>query len=633
MADPYVGAARAAIGQGLGLGWGDEGEAWLRSKLGQGEYEELVKRIRNEYAQYGKENPFVSGALEFAGAATPSLAALVVPGLQPAAPLTTAQALTRMAALGAATGGVSGAGTSNEGSRLSGGIGGATLGAVVGGAAPVAMRGGSRAFEWLAERLKPSEGRIARTAAGKMNEALRQENLTPQQMEAAVARDRSMGVPAVVANANPALADLAEAVAQRTGAGARTIEKKLGEQKAGARDRVYGQTKGALKPGDFYDDEQRLVGELRQKASGLYDEAYARGTIDDPAITEVLKLPQFRSFFEKAKNIANLEATAAKLRGEDPSKYQLEDIYKFVKTPDGELVLESVKAPDVRTLDYIKRGIDVTIDEGFRGKGMSTAEASALKDLKKQFVAAIDRNAPEYAAARQAYAGDIEVIEAMRTGMNDFNKLDHEQIVKMVGGMSQSEKEAFTTGVARNLYSRVMDPSSNFNSAQRVIGSPETQKKLRPLFNSQAEFDLYKAAMEREAQLFHQANKILGGSQTGKRAQMREALEDSSGIGEAAAQAVTGNFWGSLTGMVRNALNKGTITEPVAEKLSKMLMSSDPTEVAAVVQLLEEQSKGAVKGAAKAGAAEAATTMGTTGAIWPDPLETTEENPLPPEAQ
>ena len=29
--DPYVGAARAALGQGLGMGWGDEAEAWLRT--------------------------------------------------------------------------------------------------------------------------------------------------------------------------------------------------------------------------------------------------------------------------------------------------------------------------------------------------------------------------------------------------------------------------------------------------------------------------------------------------------------------------------------------------------------------------------------------------------------------------
>jgi len=62
-ANPYVGAARAAVGQGLGMGWGDEAEAWLRSKLaGSQGYESELARINKEYAQYSKENPFVAPA-------------------------------------------------------------------------------------------------------------------------------------------------------------------------------------------------------------------------------------------------------------------------------------------------------------------------------------------------------------------------------------------------------------------------------------------------------------------------------------------------------------------------------------------------------------------------------------------
>ncbi len=83
-ANPYVGAARAAIGQGLGMGWGDEGEARLRSKLGQGQYEDLVKQIRSEYGQYAKENPYTAGALEFGGGALPGVAAMMIPGGQAA---------------------------------------------------------------------------------------------------------------------------------------------------------------------------------------------------------------------------------------------------------------------------------------------------------------------------------------------------------------------------------------------------------------------------------------------------------------------------------------------------------------------------------------------------------------------
>ena len=33
--DPYLNTARAVLGQGVGMGWGEEAEAWLRSKLGK----------------------------------------------------------------------------------------------------------------------------------------------------------------------------------------------------------------------------------------------------------------------------------------------------------------------------------------------------------------------------------------------------------------------------------------------------------------------------------------------------------------------------------------------------------------------------------------------------------------------
>ena len=53
--DPYLNTARAVLGQGVGMGWGDEAEAWLRSKLGNESYETALPRIREEYGQYAKQ--------------------------------------------------------------------------------------------------------------------------------------------------------------------------------------------------------------------------------------------------------------------------------------------------------------------------------------------------------------------------------------------------------------------------------------------------------------------------------------------------------------------------------------------------------------------------------------------------
>jgi len=633
MVDKVKGAARAFLGQGLGMGWGDEAEAFFRSRLGDEKYEDALQKIRQEYAQYSKEAPIASTVAEFGGGMAPALGMMFLPGAQGAAAAqaqrTTAGTLARLAGLGAATGAVSGAGSAVEGDRLSGGAAGGILGGAIGLGTPIALRSAKGAGSWLRDRLAPSAAVIASRAGEKLSGAMKESNLTPQQIEQMMVRDRAMGVPSTVANVDYALADLAEAVAQRTGKGTRKVEKTLSQQKAGSRERTYQQVAKGLKPGDYYADEAKLVQDLRSKAGTMYDEAYAWGDVDDPRIVEALKNPQFQSFFAKARSIADTEAQAAKLRGEDPSRFALPEIYKPTGkfTESGAEILELTKLPDVRTLDYIKRGIDASIESGFRGQGMSTAEASALRGLRKEFVNAIDENVPAYRAARQEYAGDMEVIDAMRAGLSDFGKLDSEQVVKMVAGMGKAEKEAFRTGVARSLYGKVMDPSTNFNAASRIINSPETVSKLQPLFDDPAHFRLFQAALEREAQLFQQANKILGGSQTAKRGAMREALDEGPGVGEAVANAVTGGFWPSLTSMAARVARSSTLSPQVADKLSDMLMAKNPSEVAAVVKFLEQYEKGLAPKAVRSTATERGAVMGTTASFQPAPMVEQAEQP------
>ena len=637
-ANPYVGAARAAVGQGLGMGWGDEAEAWLRSKLANSPgYEAELAKINQEYAQYSKENPFVAPALEFTGGAAPALTAmLTAPVTGGATAPVAASALARLAAnpyvRGAVTGGttgvVSGSGSAQPGDRGAGATTGGVVGTVVGGGAPVVIRAGGAGAKWLRDRVAPSEATVTNAAVGKVSRAINESGMTPQQIEQKVVQDRARNIPSTIANADPALVDLAETVAQRSGPSGRLVEKKLGEQTAGARERTYAQTRKGIKSGNFYADEQKMVADLRKQAGTLYDDAYAFGDVDDPRIIEALKNPRFQEFWSKARSIADTEAQAAKLRGEDPSKFALPEIYKPSGKFDanGNEILELTKLPDVRTLDYVKRGIDATIEAGYTSaKGMSSAEANALKQLRNVYVNAIDEatggaNSP-YLKARQAYSGDMEVLDAMRAGMNDFNKLDHEQVIDMIGKMGTAEKDAFRTGVVRDLYSKIMDPSGNINAAQRIIGSPEMQAKLQPLFDSPAKFEMFKSALEREAQLFQQSNRILGGAATGRRTQARERFEEGPGVGAAVADAVSGGFWGSLTNMAARLARSANMTDEIAEKTGKLLMSSDPHEVAAAVKLIEQYEVKAAAGAKRLGRGETGAIMGTVTAFPPSPID------------
>jgi len=641
MANDAGNFTRALLGQGLAMGWGDEAEAWLRAKVGEDTYEKELENIKQDYARYSAENPFIAPASEFAGGVLPMVASYMATpftggAAAPAAVATTARtagALKTLAqnpylrsmVVGGATGTVAGAGSSDPGERLEGAVPGAVVGTVLGGATPVAMRGVGAGYNWLKDRLSGSVPYLDRRAARKVNQALTRSELTPAEAEARVAADRGMGVPSTLANVSKPTVSLGEVVAAKGEGAADVMETGLERNRVGQRERVMGQTKrGTGTQGDFYAQEQEMVQNLRSNADTLYDDAYSFGTVNDPTINRVLQNPQFKTFFDEAKKIADNEKVAAELRGEDPSKYVLDDI--FIADSAGNITL--AKLPDVRTLDYIKRGMDAVIDRGYRGEGMSSAEANSLKQLKRSMVDALDRatevdGVSAYRTARQQYAGDAEVLDALRIGRDDFKALDSEQITSMMKGFSAAEQDAFRTGAVRNIYSTVMDPTANINAAQRLIGSPEMQRKLMPLFGSPAKFDLFKAAMERESQLFQQSNRILAGSPTARRTAGVAAFDEGEGlVGAALSDAMTTGWVGSLTNMAANLVSKASISDQVAERVAKLLVSSDPHEVAAAVRFLEKESAGAATAAATFNRAEAGAVMGLNTAYPPSPIYT-----------
>ena len=641
MANDAGNFTRALLGQGLAMGWGDEAEAWLRAKVGEDTYEKELENIKQDYARYSAENPFIAPASEFAGGVLPMVASYLATPITggaatPAAVATTARTAGALKTLaqnpylrsmvfGGTTGAVAGAGSSDPGERLEGAVPGAVVGTVLGGATPVAMRGVGAGYNWLKDRLSGSAEYLDRRAAKKVNEALTRSGLTPAQAEARIAADRDMGVPSTLTNVSKPTVSMGEVVAAKGEGAADVMETGLERNRAGQRERVMEQTKrGTGTQGDFYAQEQQMVQNLRSNADTLYDDAYSFGTVNDPTINRVLQNPQFKTFFDEAKKIANNEKVAAELRGEDPSKFVLDDI--FIADSAGNITL--AKLPDVRTLDYIKRGMDAVIDRGYKGEGMSSAEANSLKQLKRSMVDALDRatevdGVSAYKTARQQYAGDAEVLDALRLGRDDFKKLDSEQITSMMQGFSAAEQDAFRTGAVRNIYSTVMNPTANINAAQRVIGSPEMQRKLMPLFGSPAKFDLFKAAMERESQLFQQSNRMLSGSPTARSTAGVAAFDEGEGlVGAALSDAMTTGWVGSLTNMAANLVSKASISDQVAERVAKLLVSSDPHEVAAAVRFLEKESAGAATAAATFNRAEAGAVMGLNTAYPPSPIYT-----------
>lgn len=693
--------ARALIGQGVGMGWGDEAEAWLRSRITGRPYEGERARINQEYNRFQERNPYGAPIAEFAGGMLPAVGAyLAMPftggASAPVAAATTARTagalgtiasrlagntaarvgaggttgavagaglnedeglevpravmggtlgavtagqaprIARLlatpygkgATVGAIEGGIAGAGGAEPDSRVEGGTVGATIGAPMGAAVPAVMRGGNAAWRWLNERLSPSPATIERGAADRINRALNQAGLQPSDIPTRLDADRALGVPSVVANVDPRLATLAETVTQRSGPSSTTVERALGEQRGGARNRVYGQVQQGLDPGDFFNDEQNLVRTMRARAEPAYQEAYRVGEVFDPQITRLLELPEYRNAWNTARDLAARDASAAEARSIrtgsafDPEEFRLREIYRPATDED---ILEVAQVvPDVRTLDYMKRALDAQINAGFMSDNpVARASASSLRELRDALRDRTKELVPEYRRAVDEYRGDVEVLDALRSGMNDFGRLKHEEIGRLFSGgpdaLNAAEREAFRTGAARNIYSTIMTPSGNPNMADRLIGSPETRQKLEAMFDSPAQFDLFRAALERESQLFQQSSRILGNSASVRRAYNANEFEGGAGVEEAISDAARGSWGRSLTNMALRAFRGGADTDAIAERTARMLMSSDPAEVAAAVRVLENASERAAQGERRLSMGEAGAIGGTAAGVIPEP--------------
>jgi hypothetical protein len=459
------------------------------------------------------------------------------------------------------------------------------------------------------------------------------DEMDPTSLRAKMQADQKLGVQSTILDATPSLSTLGEAVVTRPGPGRKILGTGLNERLEGGREAAASRALKDIGKGvDYTAQEDKLVGTLRSNANKLYDNAYAHGSVDDTRILKVLEDDTFKKAFKEAQAISSKEARAAELRGEDASRFKLNDIYDLDK--DGNMMSVG-KIPDVRTLDYIKRGIDALIDKGYKGEGMGKAEANALKDLRKAYIGVIDENVPEYAAARAKYAGDMEVLDALRMGRTDYlsPKMLPNEAKKLVDSMSEAERDALRAGVAQSLLTKVMDSPQQINAAQRIIGAPATRKRLEALFQDPNEYKVFEAALTRESELFRNAQDIVRGSRTANKTEALKDLKAGNGIFDIAGEAVdiAAGSPGSVVGRVLKYLQaRTTLDEKTAGEVAKMLKSGTTQEVDDTLKRLESSSAKFLEDK-NTSARRLKTVSGTVGAAAPTTRMTADESEAPPE--
>jgi hypothetical protein len=622
-----AGGAREMAGGAL-FEFADEAEAAARAPFSDKGYDELLRDIRQSRARFAEAEPGAAMALNVAGGIAPML----IPGVgllgktaQAATGISKlASPLARTMATGSVQGAIAGVGA-GEGveERATMGLAGAGLGGALGGAMFGAGRGAQFARDAYRARGGGDETRAAETAADIL--AGRIEG-PPADLRTRLDLERRYGVPTTMGTASPELATLTETVMREPSASRAALATTLAEQQAGAPRRVQTQIDMAF-PGtpDYFAAEESILGTLRQNANARYGAAYAAAPeVRDPRLLEALKNPAIQSAYQDALRMSRDEMAAAALRGEDPAQYAMKEFMEPVLDAEGSLIgLQATgkSVPDLRSLDAVKRALDARVS-GLYASGQG-GEATALKQLRNAFVDRLDKvGPPEYRVARAQYKGDIEVKEALEAGLV-ANKLRWQEVSKMAREYSPGELQAFKTGLVQSLMKRFEDTSRKRNFADEIINTPNLRKSLQAVTDP-GEFTVLDAALKREANLFKEGSRVMGGSQTFGRAAEKQAIEERIAQGDVPAAVdlilnpTPGNIFRRAMQATANMRN-ANVSRATFNQLAKMLSAGSPQEIDEVLTALERAAP--VRAAREAAFERGATRAGTAAArtIAPSP--------------
>ena len=589
-----VGLGRA-IGQGATFGYADEAEAGMRALIDQNEgedyttaYTRIRDGVRGSNQAFGEANPVTSTVAEIAGA----VGAALVPGLGTAGAAgrfigggaTLAGRAGRTAVVGAAQGGLYGAGTANEIEDIPGSAAqGAVLGGALGGAVPVALKGGQAVWNTIRNKAKPELGAAARLA-----QAFERDGVTVDTVRRNLRAEAAAGRPATIADsAGKNVKMELDRVAQSPGAGSNAAEEFYSSRNRDQLRRISESMVSMAQVGTKNSDDvaATIATTMEQRsraAKPLYDKAWQfQAELNDgivQAYDTLIKSPAGQSAMKSAKKILNVEDF------------------------DGQPMMLRIQA--------VKEAIDDDIGALLR-KGRNK-QAGKLIELKNNLLANVDNANPSYAQAREVWSNGETYLKSVQSGRDlAKNATTATQVKQTYAKLSAVDREAFRMGVVDEIITQMRSNSAKEPNLINKLRSPEMRDKLTAVMTPK-QARRFEKMIAGEDRMFEVGAGALRGSQTAGRTAVREEAERQSRGFEA--------LWSVLELMTHGARNLAIQTATWLprkirdnfmarqnEILAGKLISRDP----AILRMLQQNPPITTGGAASNPTVQAATVAGT----------------------
>jgi len=471
-------------------------------------------RQRGNLAAFRERNPVTSFGIEAAGAL-----ATGAPGAK------LATTVPRMMGLGTLEGAIYGAGSADENKAA-----GAALGGLFGfgssAVAPLVATGVGKGGGWIKRNaidpIREKMSKESTTSAGRIiDEMLAPANVTPQVLRRRAAQ---MGPDATLVDLDPGgMTGLAQGViaADKSGQAMAQARRVYPARAKGSTTRVKGAVSRAT------GDQKPMLDVLdsikaRQRANANTD--YSR----------VYNYPDFDAYDDKLLELANRPGVRGALRkavenAKNKSGRDLPSIQKIIMAGDDVEITKDL-APDMEAWDQIKRTLDKQVKSAYRD---SDAGADSLRSLRDQIRTRLDELNPEYRSARNRFAGDAALEEAMEEGENFLTRKTR-QVREFTRKLTDSEREAYLTGATEAIKEKMGKAKSGQLSEFNFMENGNAREKLRMLFPKGRDGDKAVARLMRELnterRFAETQGKLIGNSETQMRAAAENMINKKSGL-------------------------------------------------------------------------------------------------------
>lgn len=480
-----------SLASGITFGWADEFAAKMNETIGQGTYDENVKKERARDAQIPIS---IKLPAEIAGAVGSTLLT---------APLAVWRAMgavtgglpqwARFGALGAGEGALAGAGGAEEGTRIQGAATGAAIGAPVGAVAPAVVRGIEGTVNAVRGAVRPASG-----AAADIGRAIVRDEDTPAAITArmAAAQADRPGQVTIGDVGGENVRGLVERVAQTPGAGRTQVVPALTarqEQQAG---RVS-------------DDLRALTGTQRTARNAIDETIAERSTAARPLYDDAFNF-NAREAPEVVRAWENATAT-----GYGGAITRSSDFRRLLQTEYG--VTNAADAPLMVQIDAWKRLADDAV--GAATRSGNNNRARVIGGMRDSVLRVVDDANPSYASAREAWAGPSRFIDAIEEGRTNIlrRNITAEDVTARLRGLSSSEREAYRIGAVSSIIGTLRSDPARLSDLTKYLRAPEVRDKVAAIMPTPEAAQTWARRLNLEVRSSELTARSLGNSATARR--------------------------------------------------------------------------------------------------------------------